>query len=55
MGFLKRDDDDAQKAAPVPQDVATTDLLTPDGLAKFHRSEAERWWPIIKSAGIKAQ
>ena len=25
MGFLKRDDDDAQKAAPVPQDVATAD------------------------------
>jgi uncharacterized protein YbjQ (UPF0145 family) len=25
MGFLKRDDDDAQKAAPVPRDVATAD------------------------------
>jgi len=25
MGFLKRDDDDAQKTAPVPQDVATAD------------------------------
>ncbi len=25
MGFLKRDDDDVQKAAPVPQDVATAD------------------------------
>jgi tripartite-type tricarboxylate transporter receptor subunit TctC len=27
--------------------------LTPEHLAKFHQAEIERWWPIIKAAGIK--
>jgi tripartite-type tricarboxylate transporter receptor subunit TctC len=29
--------------------------LAPDALAAFHRAEIEKWWPIIKAAGIKAQ
>jgi tripartite-type tricarboxylate transporter receptor subunit TctC len=29
------------------------DELTPEYLAKFHKTEIERWWPIIKAAGIK--
>ena len=37
------------------QDVAPDGELTPEAFAKFHRAEAERWWPIIKAAGIKAQ
>jgi tripartite-type tricarboxylate transporter receptor subunit TctC len=27
---------------------------TPAALAVFHRSEVEKWWPIIRAAGIKA-
>ena len=27
---------------------------TPEALAAFHKAEIERWWPIIKAAGIKA-
>jgi tripartite-type tricarboxylate transporter receptor subunit TctC len=27
--------------------------LTPEYLAKFHRSEMDKWFPIIKAAGIK--
>ena len=26
---------------------------TPETLAAFHKAEIERWWPIIKAAGIK--
>ena len=26
---------------------------TPETLAAFHKAEIERWWPIIKTAGIK--
>ena len=29
--------------------------LTPEALGAFHRAEAEKWWPIIKAAGIKAE
>ena len=26
---------------------------TPEYLAQFHKSEMDKWWPIIKAAGIK--
>ena len=29
--------------------------LSPDGLAAFHKAEIEKWWPIIKAAGIKSE
>jgi tripartite-type tricarboxylate transporter receptor subunit TctC len=28
---------------------------SPDALAAFHKAEIERWWPIIKGAGIKVE
>jgi tripartite-type tricarboxylate transporter receptor subunit TctC len=28
---------------------------TPEALRAFQKAEADRWWPIIKAAGIKAQ
>jgi tripartite-type tricarboxylate transporter receptor subunit TctC len=31
------------------------DQLTPEALGRFHRAETEKWWPIIKAAGIKAE
>jgi tripartite-type tricarboxylate transporter receptor subunit TctC len=27
--------------------------LTPEYLAKFHKEQIDKWWPIIKAAGIK--
>jgi tripartite-type tricarboxylate transporter receptor subunit TctC len=36
-------------------DVASREQQTPDGLAAFHRGEIEKWWPIIKAAGIKVE
>src|ERR1700674_3787137 len=36
-------------------DVAPRDKQTPQGLAKFQQSEIDKWWPIIKAAGIGAQ
>jgi tripartite-type tricarboxylate transporter receptor subunit TctC len=36
-------------------DVASRELQTPEGLAAFHRGEIEKWWPIIKAAGIKVE
>ena len=29
--------------------------LTPEYLATFHQAEIEKWFPIIKAAGIKAE
>jgi tripartite-type tricarboxylate transporter receptor subunit TctC len=35
--------------------IATRDQQTPAALAAFHKAEIEKWWPIIKGAGIKAE
>ena len=36
-------------------DVASREQQTPEGLAAFHKAEIEKWWPIIKSAGVKPE
>ena len=36
-------------------DVAPRDQQTPEGLAAFQKTEIDKWWPIIKSAGIGVQ
>jgi tripartite-type tricarboxylate transporter receptor subunit TctC len=36
-------------------DVAPREQQTPEGLAAFHKAEIEKWWPIIKAAGVKAE
>lgn len=35
--------------------VPPRDELTPHALAELHRSEVQKWWPIIKAANIKAE
>jgi tripartite-type tricarboxylate transporter receptor subunit TctC len=36
-------------------DIASREQQTPEGLAAFHKAEIEKWWPLIKSAGIRAE
>jgi tripartite-type tricarboxylate transporter receptor subunit TctC len=36
-------------------DVAPREQQSPEGLAAFQKAEMEKWWPIIKSAGIGVQ
>jgi len=36
-------------------DVAAREQQTPEGLAAFQKAEIDKWWPIIKEAGINAQ
>ena len=43
------------RLADLGLDIAPSELQTPAGLAAFHKSEIEKWWPIIKAAGIKAE
>jgi tripartite-type tricarboxylate transporter receptor subunit TctC len=35
--------------------MATRAQETPDALAAYHKAEIEKWWPIIKAAGIKPE
>jgi tripartite-type tricarboxylate transporter receptor subunit TctC len=36
-------------------DVASREQQTPAGLAAFHKVEIDKWWPIIRAAGIAAE
>jgi tripartite-type tricarboxylate transporter receptor subunit TctC len=35
--------------------IVPREQQTPQALATWHKAEVEKWWPIIKKAGIKAQ
>ena len=37
------------------QDIPAREQLTTEALAAFHKSEIEKWWPLIKGANIKAE
>jgi tripartite-type tricarboxylate transporter receptor subunit TctC len=49
------DPDVRKRFADLGLDVASREQQTPEGLAAFHKAEIEKWWPIIKAAGIKAE
>ena len=36
------------------QEIPAADQQTPEALRAFHKAEVDKWWPVIKSAGIKA-
>ena len=36
-------------------EIYSRDQQTPEALAAYQKAEIDRWWPIIKEAGIKAQ
>jgi tripartite-type tricarboxylate transporter receptor subunit TctC len=49
--------DPAVKArfAQLGLDVAARDQQMPEGLAAFQNAEMDKWWPIIKAAGIRGE
>jgi tripartite-type tricarboxylate transporter receptor subunit TctC len=42
-----------KKLAELGQEIPARDMQTPEALFAFHKAEIEKWWPIIKKAGIK--
>ena len=43
-----------KRLADLGQEVLAREEQTPEALRAFHKAEIEKWWPIIKAAGIKA-
>ena len=44
-----------QRFIELGQEPWPRDKQTPDGLASQQKAEIEKWWPIIKAAGIRAE
>ena len=43
------------RLAELGLDLATRDQQTPEGFAAFLKADMDKWWPVIKAAGIKVE
>jgi tripartite-type tricarboxylate transporter receptor subunit TctC len=41
------------KLAEQSYEIGPREKQTPEYLGTFHKAETDKWWPIIKAAGIK--
>jgi tripartite-type tricarboxylate transporter receptor subunit TctC len=44
-----------QRLAEIGQEIFPREQQTPEALAALQKAEAEKWWPIIKAAGLKGE
>lgn len=44
-----------KRLSDVGHDVMPADQRTPEALAAYHKAEIDKWWPIIRASGLKAQ
>jgi tripartite-type tricarboxylate transporter receptor subunit TctC len=44
-----------QKLEALGFEIPPLEQQTPEALAAYQKGEIEKWWPVIKAAGIKAE
>jgi tripartite-type tricarboxylate transporter receptor subunit TctC len=52
---LLADSEASQRLIDLGQNIPPRDQQTPAALASFQQAEIDKWWPIIKAAGIKPE
>jgi tripartite-type tricarboxylate transporter receptor subunit TctC len=45
----------SQRLAELGQEITPRDQQSPEALRAFQKAEIDKWWPIIKGAGLKAE
>jgi tripartite-type tricarboxylate transporter receptor subunit TctC len=43
-----------RRLSDIGQDIPAADQQSPEALSAFHKAEIEKWWPVIRQAGLKA-
>jgi tripartite-type tricarboxylate transporter receptor subunit TctC len=43
------------RLADLGQEIFPREQQTPEALAALQKAEIDKWWPIIKAAGIKGE
>jgi tripartite-type tricarboxylate transporter receptor subunit TctC len=49
------DPDTRKRLGDLGQDIPPRDQQTPQFLAAFHKAEIDKWWPLVRAAGIKPE
>ncbi len=49
------DDAVRRRFTDLGQDIPPRNEQTPQALARHHKAEIDKWWPLMKAAGIKAE
>ena len=44
-----------QRFADLGQEIPPREQQTPEALFAHHKAEIDKWWPMIKAAGLKAE
>ena len=43
------------RLADMGQEIPSREQQTPEALGAYHKAEIDKWWPLIKAAGIKGE
>jgi tripartite-type tricarboxylate transporter receptor subunit TctC len=55
VGRALADPSVSKRLSDIGHDPVPADQRTPAALAAYHKAEIDRWWPIVRASGLKAQ